>query len=106
MLWVVTFSVFLPSLTSSSVVWARPDRGENASSPTSSHTRFMSPQHECNHVDAPRRHSTPRGSRRVARPDRAPAPVLMTVRIAYRDPWKKRIGWRPTILAAHDPGAA
>src|SRR6266446_3708072 len=41
MLWVVTFSAFLPSLTSSSVVWLNPSAGQNPSSSEHSQIRFM-----------------------------------------------------------------
>src|SRR6266481_6619220 len=41
MLWVVTFSAFLPSLTSSSVVWLNPSAGQNPSSSAHSQIRFM-----------------------------------------------------------------
>src|SRR2546426_3964185 len=41
MLWVSTFSGFLPSLTSSSVVWARPENGHEPMKITSSSNLFM-----------------------------------------------------------------
>src|ERR1700730_16633249 len=41
MLWVVTFSVFLPSFTSSSVVWANPGAAQNPRSATHSQKFFM-----------------------------------------------------------------
>src|SRR6266567_3153979 len=41
MLWVVTFSVFLPSLTSSSLVWANPSPAQKPSSVAHSQSFFM-----------------------------------------------------------------
>src|SRR5881396_4324257 len=41
MLWVVTFSVFLPSLTSSSVVCVHPGAAQKTSEITPSQIRFM-----------------------------------------------------------------
>src|SRR5262245_18730841 len=41
MLWVVTFSVFDPSLTSSAVVWAIPGAAQNTKRTASSQTCFM-----------------------------------------------------------------
>src|SRR5712691_27400 len=41
MLWVVTFSVFLPSLTSSSVVWANPSAAQKPSSVAHRQLFFM-----------------------------------------------------------------
>src|SRR5262245_34210539 len=41
MLWVVTLSALRPSLTSSSVVWARPITGQRANSVVNSHIFFM-----------------------------------------------------------------
>src|SRR5438128_2341316 len=41
MLWVVTFSVFLPSLTSSSVVWVNPGAAQKQSSVAHSQILFM-----------------------------------------------------------------
>src|SRR6266481_6972281 len=41
MLWVVTFSVILPSLTSSAVVWAKPSAGQNRSSAAHTQIAFM-----------------------------------------------------------------
>src|SRR6266705_3875493 len=41
MLWVVTFSVFLPSLTSSSVVWLNPSAGQKPTSIAYSQIFFM-----------------------------------------------------------------
>src|ERR1700730_13186579 len=40
MLWVVTFSVFLPSLTSSSVVWVKPSAAQKPSSVAQSQMFF------------------------------------------------------------------
>src|SRR5277367_6388056 len=42
MLWLSTLSVFLPSLTSSSIVWARPSVGHMPSTLASNQTFFMS----------------------------------------------------------------
>src|SRR5712692_1213201 len=41
MLWVVTFSVFLPSLTSSAVVWANPSPGHTPNNVISNQILFM-----------------------------------------------------------------
>ena len=41
MLWVVTFSVFLPSLTSSAVVWAIPSAAHKPSSVAPNQIFFM-----------------------------------------------------------------
>src|SRR5712671_3384487 len=41
MLWVVTFSVFLPSFTSSWVVWANPSAGQEPSNAAHSTIFFM-----------------------------------------------------------------